>query len=120
MDSATDPGDAVLTAAYLPLQAGPSQINLTVRLTPRGGRDTLVGVAVLADGRPVLKARVAAAPADGKANEALMHLVARTCRVANRDVSIEAGATSRLKVLRIEGAGVDIAARLLVSMGGVR
>ena len=30
-------------------------ISLTIRLTPKGGRDAIDGVDVLADGRPVLK-----------------------------------------------------------------
>ena len=33
---------------------------LTVRLTPRGGRDAIDGIEMLADGRCVLKARVRA------------------------------------------------------------
>jgi uncharacterized protein (TIGR00251 family) len=107
-------------AGALPWQDVPGGLQLRVRLTPRSSRDALDGVETLSDGGVVLKVRVSAVPEDGKANEALVHLVARACRVANRDVSIEAGATSRLKVLRIEGARVDIAARLLASTGGVR
>jgi len=40
-------------------------ISLTIRLTPKGGRDAIDGVDVLADGRPVLKIRVRAAASDG-------------------------------------------------------
>jgi uncharacterized protein (TIGR00251 family) len=87
-------------------------ILLTVRLTPRGGRDAIDGVATLDDGRAVLKARVRAAPAEGEANDALVRLVARAAEVAPRAVAVTAGATSRVKTLRIEGDGPALAAAL--------
>ncbi|MBI4366616.1 MAG: DUF167 domain-containing protein, partial [Deltaproteobacteria bacterium] len=40
-------------------------IALAVRLTPKGGRDAIDGIESLADGRSVLKARVAAPPSEG-------------------------------------------------------
>ena len=83
-----------------------------VRLTPRGGRDAIHGVAQLADGRSVLKVRVRAAASEGEANAALMKLVAKTLGVAVRDVSLVAGAGVRLKHLRISGAGAMLAATL--------
>ena len=46
---------------------------LTVRLTPKGGREALDGIETLADGRAVLKARVRALPEDGEANAALIN-----------------------------------------------
>ena len=61
-----------------------------VRLTPRGGRDAIDGVAQLADGRSVLKVRVRAAASEGEANAALMKLIAKTLGVAGRDVSLVA------------------------------
>jgi uncharacterized protein (TIGR00251 family) len=84
---------------------------VTVRLTPKGGRDSIDGVAQLPDGSTVLKARVAAAPTDGEANDALIRLLARRLRVAPRDVTLVAGATSRIKRLLIKGdAGAATAA----------
>ena len=53
----------------LPWRIRPGGLELRVRVTPRGGRDAIDGVEALADGRPVLKVRVRAAPADGAANE---------------------------------------------------
>ena len=47
-------------------------IVLAVRLTPKGGRDSIDGVDTLADGTVVLKARVRAAPSEGEANAALV------------------------------------------------
>jgi uncharacterized protein len=85
---------------------------LVIRLTPRGGRDAIDGVAQLSDGRSVLKARVRAAASEGEANAALVKLIARTLGVAMRDVSLVAGASARLKQLRISGAGAALAATL--------
>jgi uncharacterized protein (TIGR00251 family) len=76
---------------------------LRVRLTPRGGRDALEGVEVLADGVAVLKARVRAAPEKGLANSALEKLVATALGVPKSSVSVVAGATSRTKTLKVLG-----------------
>ena len=83
-----------------------------VRLTPKGGRDAIDGVDCLADGRAVLKARVRAAASDGEANAALVRLLAKSLGVAPRQVSLIAGETARLKRLRIEGPGAELAAAL--------
>ena len=85
---------------------------LTIRLTPKGGRDAIDGVDVLADGRPVLVVRVRAAPADGEANLALIRLVAKAVGVPPRDVAIVAGATARLKRLLISGDAPTLIAAL--------
>jgi uncharacterized protein (TIGR00251 family) len=87
-------------------------ITLAVRLTPKGGRDAIGGIACLADGRMVLKVRVRAAASEGEANEALIRLIARALAVARRDVSLAAGATARVKRLKVGGAGAVLAAAL--------
>lgn len=81
----------------------PDGLALTVRLTPRGGRDAVDGIATLGDGRCALKIRVRSAPADGEANDALTRVVAKTLGVAPRMVRLTAGATSRLKTLHVSG-----------------
>jgi uncharacterized protein YggU (UPF0235/DUF167 family) len=85
---------------------------LAVRLTPRGGRDAFDGVEQLADGRPILKVRVRAAPSAGAANSALTALIAAALGVARGDVSLVAGAGARLKRVRIDGDGRALAAVL--------
>ena len=76
---------------------------VTVRLTPKAGRDSIDGIAYLSDGRTVLKARVSAAPSDGEANGALMRLVAQTLRIAPSKIALIGGTTSRIKRLLIKG-----------------
>ena len=87
-------------------------IVVTVRLTPRGGRDAVEGVEQLADGRSVLKVRVRAPAAEGAANAALIKLLARTLAVPARDLELVAGASARLKRVRIAGVGAALVAAL--------
>ncbi len=47
--------------------------------------------------------RIAAAPSDGAANDALVRLVAKALGVPRRDVTLASGATARLKRLHISG-----------------
>jgi len=88
-----------------------------VRLTPRGGRDAVEAVEALSDGRPVLRARVRAVPEDGAANAALLRLMAQACGTANSAVRLEAGATARLKTVRIDGDAAELASRLAAASG---
>ena len=92
---------------------------LSLRLTPKSSRDAIEGVESLSDGRSVLKARVRAVPEDGKANEALLRLLANALDLPMRAMSLVSGATGRTKVIRIEGSPEAIAARLAALCGGV-
>ncbi len=80
-----------------------SGVTLAVRLTPKGGRDAVDGIEQMADGRAVLKVRVAALPSQGEANDALIRLIAKAVGVSPRNVSLAAGATARIKRLTIAG-----------------
>jgi len=83
---------------------------LIVRVTPKGGRDAIDGWASDEAGRPVLKARVSAAPADGAANAAVIALIAKALKVPRSAVRIAAGDTARVKRLEIDGVdGADVA-----------
>jgi uncharacterized protein YggU (UPF0235/DUF167 family) len=90
----------------------PGGVALAVRLTPKGGRDRIDGIALLADGRSVLKVRVAAAPSEGAANAALVRLLATAVGVPSRDVALAAGATARIKRLTISGDSPTLIAAL--------
>jgi uncharacterized protein (TIGR00251 family) len=87
-------------------------VTLFVRLTPKSARDAIEGVEETDDGRFHLKARVRAVPEDGKANAALVNLLAKQLGLAARDVTI--GATSRLKQVRISGDPDELALKLAV------
>ncbi len=96
----------------------PDGVRVSVRLTPKGGRDALEGITALSDGREAIKARVRAAPEDGRANAALIALLARQAGVARSAVTLVSGHTARLKVFDISGDGAALAARLEHGMKG--
>lgn len=104
-------------ADFAPWQVLADGLALTVRLTPKGGRDAIDGIEQMADGRSVLKVRVRAAPSDGEANDALVRLLAKSLGVAPRQVTLVAGATSRIKRLEVAGAGPALAAALAAIVG---
>ena len=95
-----------------PWRVSSDAVLLSLRLTPKSSRDAVEGVEALSDGRSVLKARVRAVPEDGKANEALLRLLAKAIDVPLRDLSLTSGATGRTKVIRIEGSPEAVEARL--------
>jgi uncharacterized protein YggU (UPF0235/DUF167 family) len=99
-------------SAPRPWQIAAPGLVVTVRLTPRGGRDAIDGIERRGDGQCVLKARVRAAPAEGEANVALMELVAQALSVPPRSVTLVTGASSRIKRLAIAGDGPTLAATL--------
>lgn len=78
-------------------------MRLTVRVTPKGGRDAVDGWMTDQAGRPVLKVRVSAAASDGAANAAVIALIAGKLRLPKSAVRLAAGATARVKRLEIDG-----------------
>ncbi|WP_173934159.1 DUF167 family protein [Chelativorans sp. Marseille-P2723] len=84
-------------------------LEIFVRLTPRASKDAIEGVSEGADEQRHLKIRVRAVPESGKANQALEKLMAKALGVAQRDVTVVAGSTSRLKTIAVTG---DAAASL--------
>ena len=71
---------------------------ITIRLQPRASRSEIVGER---DGRVVV--RVTAPAVDGRANAALLALVAERAGVPNGAVELVRGGASRDKVVRVEG-----------------
>jgi uncharacterized protein (TIGR00251 family) len=106
--------------AETPWLAEAEGVTLWLRLTPKGGRDAINGVETLADGKTVLKARVRAAPEDGRANAALIELIAKALAAPKKAVTIRSGETSRVKKLFIAGdpaTTIDALARLASNNG---
>ena len=82
-----------------------------LRLTPKGGRDAIDGWSG-GGGDACLRARVRAAPEDGKANAALIALLARELGIAKSAVAIVGGKKARLKTILLAGDTTALAARL--------
>lgn len=83
-----------------------------MRLTPRGGRDTIEGFSEDENGRPVLKARVAAPPVEGEANAALVRLIAKALGLPRSGVRLVSGEAARLKLLEIDLDDAEVRQRL--------
>ena len=98
--------------AHEPWSATTDGVLVEVRLTPRGGRDAIEGIERRADGRAVLKARVRAPAHEGEANAALCRLLADALGTAPRQVKLVAGATARVKRIRIAGDAATLVAAL--------
>ena len=79
-----------------------SDVRFAVRLTPRSAVERVDDVV---DG--ILRVRVMAPAVEGAANTALIRLLADELGVARRDVRIVAGATSRQKLIVVDGVGSE-------------
>ena len=74
---------------------------IAVRVTPRSAKPGIGGWRKDADGREELEVRVAEAPADGAANEAVVKLLAKALGISRAEVKLISGQTARHKRLSI-------------------
>jgi uncharacterized protein (TIGR00251 family) len=86
---------------------------VAVRLTPKSSANQIRGHARDSDGVAILKATVTAVPEDGKANAALLKLLAKTWKLPKTSLTIASGATSRRKVVQIAGDPAALYAMLI-------
>jgi uncharacterized protein (TIGR00251 family) len=86
----------------------PTGIRLRVRVQPRASRTEIAGPYGNA-----VKVRLAAPPVEGAANEALARFIARHLGVPRSAVRIESGATSRSKIIDVDGIDLADGKRLL-------
>ncbi len=86
---------------------------LSLRVTPNAGRDAVDGSQTRDDGSVVLRVRVSAVPDKGRANAAVVALIAKALGVPKSSVALVSGDTSRLKTLAVSGAADDLSARAL-------
>ena len=82
--------------------------SLRLRVVPGAHRAGIVG-----RHGDAWKIRVAAAPEAGKANDAVIDLLARTLDIPSRDLELTAGGASRSKVVAVQGLTSEAAERLL-------
>ena len=90
-----------------------SSTRLQLRVSPGAGRAQVVGRHGAA-----WKVRVTAAPEGGKANDAVVRLLADTLRLPHRDVEIVSGHAARDKLVAVAGIDADeMERRLAVAVG---
>jgi uncharacterized protein YggU (UPF0235/DUF167 family) len=95
-----------------PYAPAPGGLVVRVRVTPNAGADRIEGAETRADGTSVLRLRVRAVPDRGKANAAATALLARALSIPPSAVTLTAGATARLKTLRVAGDPAALAAAI--------
>ncbi len=93
--SDTGPGNA------LPFIKTADGIVVTIRLTPKASRDRVIGLDKLSDGTVVLKVAVTAVPEKGKANKALLKLLAKSWGVGIQRLDLIRGAKDRIKTVLV-------------------
>ena len=76
---------------------------LTVRVTPKASRNEVTGFYTAADGTVSLSVKVTAAPDKGKANKAVIDLLAKKIGVAKSTLALVKGETDRNKTFQISG-----------------
>jgi uncharacterized protein len=93
-------------------------ISVALRVTPRGGRDDIDGLATLANGRTVVKVRVRAIAEGGAANRAVTELLAKALGVTKGRVRVLSGTTSRLKQIVVDGDPAALGESLRKAVAG--
>lgn len=96
------------------LQVTGDDLRLEVIVAPRASRTRIMGVH---DDR--LKIQLAAPPADGQANKALVRFLSEVLDVASARVEIVGGASSTRKTLRLHGVALHHALLRLTPRKGV-
>lgn len=90
----------------------PTGAMLRVRVTPNAGADRIEGGEIRDDATAVLRIRVAAVPDKGKANAAVVALLAKALGTPKSAISVVSGDTARLKTLEIAGEPAALAESL--------
>ena len=83
-----------------------------VRVTPNASQDEISGIVQSGEAEFRLAIKVRAVPDKGKANKAVIALLAHQLGIAKSDISLIHGTTSRLKTLRIEAPAQAVISEL--------
>jgi uncharacterized protein len=90
----------------------PEGARVALKVTPRATLSGVHGVEVDGAGNAHLALRVSAPPEAGKANAALIKLLAKRWRMPQRDLEVVSGAGARRKVLHVHGSPDAVISRL--------
>lgn len=86
-----------------PLRRLGDALAIAVRVTPKGGASRIDGLGEDAEGRSFLRVRVKEVPEKGKANAAVVKLLAKEWGLAPSTLEIAADETGRLKTVVVRG-----------------
>lgn len=85
---------------------------IAIRVTPRSAKPGIGEWKLDPGGRPFLDVRVAAAPADGAANEEVIRLLAKALGLPKSGLAITSGHSARLKRVELPLTEHEVRARL--------
>lgn len=88
-------------SALSPFVRQPDRLQLRVRVTPRASADRIGAVVADESGEGWLQVAVTAVPEDGKANKAVIALLAKRWKLPKSSLEVVRGATDRRKTLDI-------------------
>jgi uncharacterized protein len=95
-----------------PFSIAADGIRVRVQARPGARRDAIEGLRPQADGGMALRVAVRAAPEDGKANVAIIALLAREWRVPQRSLRLVSGSSDRRKNFLLAGEPEPLLAHL--------
>lgn len=78
-------------------------MRVRLRLAPKSSANKIAAIETDADGAGLVKAMVTAVPEQGKANAALIKLLAEDWKLAKSTITVIRGATDRNKTLLVAG-----------------
>lgn len=107
----TNPHEIPL-AIHLAIRMAPSHIDLLIKLTPNASDEKIIGVVNTADDEQRLAIKVRAVPEKGKANKAVLKLMAKQLSLPKSTLEVASGTTNRHKTIRITGDPKVIVERL--------
>ncbi|MCH8092615.1 MAG: DUF167 domain-containing protein [Proteobacteria bacterium] len=87
----------------LPFTSRPNGVSVAVRLTPKAANNRIGDIRASADGKEALRVWVTPPPESGKANTALIALLAKEWKMAKGDITIKTGARGRNKIVFLAG-----------------
>jgi uncharacterized protein len=99
-------------AGPVPFRTRAGGLTLYLRVTPNAGADRIEGAEIRDDGTAVLRIRVRAVPDRGKANAAVIALLAKALGLPKSAISLVSGDTARLKTLALAGDPESLAERI--------
>ena len=94
-------------------------MEISVRLHPAARRASIEGLQALPDGSVALKVAVTEAPEQGKANAALIKILARAWKVPKGALEIVSGQKQRNKRLFLSGDITSLEPRLTAWLDGL-
>ena len=96
----------------VPFEPTAGGLRVRLRVQPGARRETVEGLVALPGGQVALAVRVHAPPEGGKANAALVKLLAKTWKLPKSAISIVAGHGRRRKVVMVSGDPAALESKL--------